>query len=69
VVEVGQRLDLALEATEVVGAAAREQLDRRRATEHGVAGAVDDAHAALAELALEGVLAQPARVADVAAQT
>ena len=45
-------LDLALEALQVVlaGAARRQQLDRRRPAEHLVLGAIDDAHAALAEL-------------------
>ena len=68
--ELRGELHLALEA----GQALRprlvrpQQLDRGRAAQHGVLGAVDHAHAALAEPFLERVLAEVARLAHLAAQ-
>ncbi len=61
--ELRGHLHLALEALEVRLARAirRQQLDRGRPAQHRVAGAVDDAHAAGADLLLERVLAEPPR--------
>ena len=70
VAEPGRELHLALEAPKarLAHPLRLEQLDRRGAPQHGVAGPVDDPHAALAELLLERVLAQLPRVAHLAAQ-
>ncbi len=59
VVEPRDELRLALEALASGGAdeLRRHQLDRHVARQHGVAGAVDDAHAAAPELADDGVAA------------
>jgi hypothetical protein len=70
VAELGGELDLALEAGQALRArfVRPQQLDRGRAAQHGVLGAVDHPHAALAELFLEGVLAELARRAHLPAQ-
>ena len=69
-VGVGQtrgQLDFALETTEVdlAGPIGPQQLDRRGAPHHAVAGPVDLPHSPFADLPLEHVLAEPARLADL----
>ena len=68
--ETRGQLDFALEATEVdlAGPIGPQQLDRRGPPHHAVAGAVDLAHSAFADLLFEHVLAEPARFADLGPQ-
>src|SRR5581483_1116499 len=61
--EPGEEALLALEAARGVEVAAREDLDRHELAAPGAA-AVDDAHAAAADLALELVLAEPHATLD-----
>ena len=58
--EARSQLHLALKPPDAVlaGFFRREQLDGGRTSKHRVAGAIDNAHPALANLLLEGVLAQ-----------
>lgn len=49
-IEAGEQLDLLLEAGQARIAAVHQEFDGRGAAQHGVAGAVDHTHAAVAEL-------------------
>jgi hypothetical protein len=68
--ELAHVLHLALEPIEVLGAdlVGQEELDRGRAAQQRVARAVHRAVAALADLAIERVLAELHRLADLPAQ-
>jgi hypothetical protein len=65
--EAARELHLALEPRDALlaGLVGGQQLDRRGAAEHGVAGLVDDAHAALSDLLLERVLPELLRLAHL----
>ena len=67
--ELRGELHLALEAGQALLARAvrPQELDRGRAAQHGVLGAVDDAHAAFPEALQERVLAEMAGLAHLAA--
>jgi hypothetical protein len=64
--EPRRELRLALEALQILfpRGVRREELDRRRTSQHLVLRAVDDAHPALADLLEELVLAEPPRARD-----
>jgi hypothetical protein len=61
------QLDFPLEATQLklAGPIESQQFERRGSSHHAMAGPVDLAHAALADLLLEHVLAQPTGFADL----
>ena len=69
--EAGGELHLALEARHALLARllGGQELHRRGPAQHGVAGAIDDAHASLAQLLAQRVLPELARLPDLASQS